>query len=425
MQQQMQERLFSNGSRFRRSLFLVVPLLALTAAVARCEDLETLVQQVLERNPAILAARRAVDARKSLIAAARTLPDPSVSFETMGNLVTLQRGDPSSARVLRFSQEVPFPGKLSLQGQIASAEADAELWKYEQVRREVVSELKMNYYDLLLAQQLTDVVGKSRTLLQQFSEISEARYRVGQGAQQDILKAQVEVSRLLDRLATLRRERDTALARINTLLYRPPDTPVGPMPEVSKPRFDWTLDQLYQKAVTSNPDVRINRREIDRDELAVSLAKKSFYPDFEVEFSYFNRRDLPEMYGLMFKAKVPLYFWRKQRPELESATASLLGQRRQYDNTLSTLYFRLKDLFLKISADANLLELYGGAIVPQATLALESSISSYRVGAVDFLSLLSNQGTVLEYEMKHYEVLTDYCKTLVTLESLTGEVLTP
>lgn len=425
MQQQMQERLFSNGSRFRRSLFLVVPLLALTAAVARCEDLETLVQQVLERNPAILAARRAVDARKSLIAAARTLPDPSVSFETMGNLVTLQRGDPSSARVLRFSQEVPFPGKLSLQGQIASAEADAELWKYEQVRREVVSELKMNYYDLLLAQQLTDVVEKSRTLLQQFSEISEARYRVGQGAQQDILKAQVEVSRLLDRLATLRRERDTALARINTLLYRPPDTPVGPMPEVSKPRFDWTLDQLYQKAVTSNPDVRINRREIDRDELAVSLAKKSFYPDFEVEFSYFNRRDLPEMYGLMFKAKVPLYFWRKQRPELESATASLLGQRRQYDNTLSTLYFRLKDLFLKISADANLLELYGGAIVPQATLALESSISSYRVGAVDFLSLLSNQGTVLEYEMKHYEVLTDYCKTLVTLESLTGEMLTP
>jgi outer membrane protein TolC len=343
----------------------------------------------------------------------------------MGNLVTLQRGDPSSARVLRFSQEVPFPGKLSLQGQIASAEADAELWKYEQVRREVVSELKMNYYDLLLAQQLTDVVGKSRTLLQQFSEISEARYRVGQGAQQDILKAQVEVSRLLDRLATLRRERDTALARINTLLYRPPDTPVGPMPEVSKPRFDWTLDQLYQKAVTSNPDVRINRRVIDRGELAVSLAKKSFYPDFEVEFSYFNRRDLPEMYGLMFKAKVPLYFWRKQRPELESATASLLGQRRQYDNTLSTLYFRLKDLFLKISADANLLELYGGAIVPQATLALESSISSYRVGAVDFLSLLSNQGTVLEYEMKYYEVLTDYCKTLVTLESLTGEVLTP
>jgi len=425
MQQQTQERLSGSGSWFRRCLFPAVSLLVLNAVVARCEDLDELVQQALERNPAILAARRAVDARKSLIAAARTLPDPTVSFETMGNLLTLQEGDPSSARVLRFSQEIPFPGKLALQGQIATAEADAETWKYEQVRREVVSELKMNYYDLLLAQKLSEVVEKSKTLLQQFSEISEARYRVGQGAQQDILKAQVEVSRLLDRLATLRRERDTAQARINALLYRSPDTPVDPTPEMSKPKFAWTLDQLYEKALANNPDVRISRKEIDRDELAVSLAKKSFYPDFEVEFAYSNRRDLPEMYGLMFKARLPLYFWRKQRPELESATASLLAQRRQYDDTLSTLYFRLKDPFLKISTDANLLELYGSAIVPQATLALESSISSYRVGAVDFLSLLSNQGTVLEYEMKYYEVLTDYCKTLVTLESITGEVLTP
>jgi outer membrane protein TolC len=425
MQQQLRENPSDKVGRLCRTVFFVVSLLALTMGVARSEDLDTLVQEALERNPAILAARRAVDARNSLIAAARTLPDPSVSYETMGNLVTLQRGDPSSARVLRLSQEFPFPGKLSLQGQIASAEADAEMWKYEQVRREVVSELKAAYYDLFLAQKLTEVVEKSRSLLLQFSEISEARYRVGQGAQQDILKAQVEVSRLLDRLATLSRERDTAQARINTLLYRPPDTPIGQLPEVSKPRFTWTLDQLYAKAVADNPDVRINRKEIDRDELAVSLAKKSFYPDFEVGFSYFNRPDMPEMYGLMFKAKVPLYFWRKQRPELESATANLLGQRRQYDNTLSTLYFRLKDPFLKISTDANLLELYGSAIVPQATLALESSISSYRVGAVDFLSLLSNQGTVLEYEMKYYEVLTDYCKTLVTLESLTGEVLTP
>ena len=426
MRQQMQEHLSGSGSWFRRCLFLTMSFLALDTSVARSEDLDALVQQALERNPAILAARRAVDARQSLIAAARTLPDPTVSFETMGNpQLTLQRGDPSSARVLRFSQEIPFPGKLGLQGQIASAEADAATWKYEQVRREVVSEVKMSYYDLILAQKLTDVVEESRTLLQQFAEITEARYKVGQGAQQDILKAQVEVSRLLDRLATLRRERDTAQARINTLLYRPPETPIGPTPEMSKPKFDWTLDELYDKALANNPDVRINRKEIDRDELAVSLAKKSFYPDFEVEFSYFNRQDMPEMYGLMFKAKLPLYFWRKQRPELESATATLLAQRRQYDDTLSTLYFRLKDPFLKISTDANLLELYGKAIVPQATLALESSVSSYRVGVVDFLSLLSNQTTVLEYEMKYYEVLADYCKTLVTLESLTGEVMTP
>ncbi len=398
----------------------------LLAGTARAEDLDHLVQALLQNNPAILAARRAVDAKKAMVTPARTLPDPSISFQTMGNLLppTVMAGDPSSARVLTFSQELPFPGKLNLQGQIAAAEADAESWKYEEVRREKIADLKMAYYDLYLSQTLTDVVSKSKALLTQFAEISEARYKVGQGEQQDVIKSQVEVSRLLDRLATLQRDRDSALARINTLLYRSPDATIDRLPELPKPKLALSLGDLYRKASDNNPQVRMNRKEIDRSELSISLAKKSFYPDFEVGFSYYNRRDLPEMYGLMFKAKVPLYFWRKQRPELESATSDLLGQRRQYDNTLSTLYFSLKDPYLRTSTDANLLELYGGAIVPQATLALESSISSYRVGKVDFLSLLSNQQTVLEYEMKYYEVLVDYYKALVTLESLTGEALT-
>lgn len=402
-------------------------LMSLAAGVSRAEDLEKLVQELLERNPAILSARRAVDASGARITAAKTLPDPSVSFETMGNLLppTLQAGDPSSARVLRFTQEIPFPGKLALQGQIASAEADVEWWKYEEVRRDLVAELKMAYYDLFLAQKITEVVEKNKTLLQQFAEISEARYKVGQTAQQDVLKAQVEVSRLLDRLAVLRREDETSQARINTLLYRSPTTPIGQTTDLSRPRFNWTMEGLYEKAVTNSPAARMNRKEIDRGELRIALAKKSFYPDFEVGFSYLNRRDMPEMYGVMFRAKIPLYFWRKQRPELESATSELLSQRRQYDATLSTLYFQLKNPFLKTRTDENLLELYGGAIIPQATLALESSISSYRVGSVDFLSLLSNLSTLLEYETKYYEVLVDYYKALATLESLIGEVLIP
>ncbi len=417
--------------RFRKTAFLrlrafFILAFVLTTSAVHAEDLDHLIQLLLENNPAILAARRSVDAKKAMVTPARTLPDPSISFQTMGNLLppTVMAGDPSSARVLTLSQELPFPGKLNLQGQIASAEADAESWKYEEVRREKIADLKTAYYDLYLAQTLTDVVGKSKALLTQFSEISEARYKVGQGEQQDVIKSQVEISRLLDRLATLERDKDAAIARINTLLYRPPDTPLDRVPELPKPKLALSLDDLYRKAGDDNPLVRMNRKEIDKSELSVALAKKSFYPDFEVGFSYYNRRDLPEMYGLMFKAKVPLYFWRKQRPELESATADLLGQRRQYDNTLSTLYFSLKDPYLKTSTDANLLDLYGNAIVPQATLALESSISSYTVGKVDFLSLLSNQQTVLEYEMKYYEVLVDYYKALVTLESLTGEVLT-
>ncbi len=392
----------------------------------RAQDLDTLVNELLEKNPAILAAQRAVDASRARITPARTLPEPIVSIETMGKLVPpiLMEGDPSSARVFRFSQEVPFPGKLKLQGQMASAEAEAQRWGYENVRRETVAELKSAYYELFLAKKLTTVVENSRKLLVQFAEISESQYKVGKGAQQDVIKADVEVSKLEDRLAELERDIGSAQARINTLLYRPPDTPVAVPTDISTPTLAYTLDELYKKAERNNPQVRMNQKGIERSEYDVSLAKKAFYPDFEGEFSYFNRRDLPEMYGLKFSAKIPLYFWRRQRPELEAATSSLIEQRRTYENTLSTLYFKLKDPFLKTTTDTRLLDLYGKAIIPQATLALESSVSSYRVGTVDFLSLLSNQQTVLEYEMKYYDVLVDYYKALVTLESIAGEKLT-
>jgi outer membrane protein TolC len=289
----------------------------------------------------------------------------------------------------------------------------------------MAAELKSAYYDLFLAQKLIGVIENSQKLLRQFAEISESQYKVGKGAQQDIIKANVETLRLLDRLTELERGKASAQVRINTLLYRPPNAKIVPPSDLAVPKFAQTLDELYNKAESNNPQVRINQKEIEKGEYDVALAKKSFYPDFEGEFSYFNRRDLPEMYGLMVKVKVPLYFWRRQRPEMAAAASSRLEQRRSYENTLSSLFFKLKDPFLKTAADAKLLDLYGNAIIPQSTLALESSISSYRVGTVDFLSLLSNQQTVLEYEMKYYEVLVDYYKSLVALESITGEKLTP
>jgi len=418
-----------DGSWFRghTRTFLCLAVFLHGTGGAGAGTLDDLVRELLQRSPAIHAARRSVDAKRALVTAARTLPDPTVSFETMGNLIppTLQAGDPSSARVLSVVQEIPFPGKLDLAGQISSVMADAEWWRYEEIRRRLVAELKGAYFDLVLAKKNREVVEKNKSLLEQFAEISGARYRVGQAAQQDVLKAQVEVTRMLDRLAVLEREEETARSRINTLLYRSADTPVQPDADWMEPSFRLTMDQVYERARAGNPEVRKGQKDVDRGELALALARKSHYPDFEVGFSYYNRRDVPEMYGLMFKAKVPLYFWRKQRPELESAASDLVAQRHQYDDSLSTLYFRLKDPYLRIQTDRNLMELYRAAVIPQATLALESSISSYRVGGVDFLSLLSNLSTVLEYEIKYNEVLADCYKALVVLESLTGEVLIP
>jgi outer membrane protein TolC len=234
----------------------------------------------------------------------------------------------------------------------------------------------------------------------------------------------VEISKLIDRLTVLEQRREIAEALINNLLYRQPETPVGKPAPVQKAELRYSLDQLNYIAQSNFPMLKMQEREIDRNQYAVQLARKEFYPDFSVGFTYFNRTAVPEMYGLMFSAKVPLYFWRKQRPELESAASSLASAQKQRDSMLSLLYFRLKDSYLMATTSERLIQLYGTGVIPQATLSLESAVAGYQVGKVDFLTLIDNLVTLLDYELKYYEVLIDYQKALAQLEPFVGTELT-
>ncbi|HXF05658.1 MAG TPA: TolC family protein [Blastocatellia bacterium] len=384
--------------------------------------LEELVQEALENNREILAARRRYDARQARIPQEGAPPEPMLSIGSMGNLLpfSIQRGDPSSARIVSFSQEIPFPGKLSLQSKVAWADAQAELWDYELVRRRVIAELKTAYYDLYFVEKSLESVGKTKDLLQQVLKIAEARYQVGKAAQQDVLKAQTEISILLERLAVLERQRATTVARINSILYRPPDTPLGRPTEVRKSEFPYSLEQLYQLALQRYPELRKQERIIDRSQYAVSLMRKEFYPDFGVTFQYLQRPAMPEMWGLMVNVKIPLYFWKRQRPALEEAASELAAAKQTHERIAAQLLFQIKDQYLMATTAERLLRLYGEGIIPQATLTLESSVASYQVGTVDFLTLLTNVMTVLTYELNYYEQLATFQKSLAQLEPLVG-----
>jgi outer membrane protein TolC len=136
------------------------------------------------------------------------------------------------------------------------------------------------------------------------------------------LKAQVEISKLIEQLSLLEQRKLTAEARINSLLFREPETPLG-KPEEIKPRdFTYGLAELNELALTNYPTLKAQRRKIDREQYGVELARKDFYPDFSMGFTYFNRPGMPEMYGVNVGVKIPIYFWQKQRPALAEATAS-------------------------------------------------------------------------------------------------------
>ncbi len=395
------------------------------ASAAEAVTLESLVREALENNRDILAARRRYDAAWARVAQQAAPPEPMITVGWMGNLspFSLQRGDPSSARILSFSQEIPFPGKLPLQSKAAWAEAQAALWDYELTWRQVVSDLKVAYFDLSLIDASIEIVGKTKDLLQQFLKIAEARYQVGKAAQQDVLKAQTEISILLERMAVLEQRRASTVAFINSILYRPPETPLGRLAEVRKGELRFSLEELYHLALQQYPGLKQQERIIDRGHYTVARMRKDFYPDFAVSFQYLQRPVMPEMWGWTVSVKVPLYFWKKQRPALEEAASDLAAAKQTYEQMVARLFFQVKDRYLMATTAERLLRLYGEGIIPQATLTLESSVASYQVGAIDFLTLLTNVMTVLTYELNYYEQLTAFQKSLAELEPLIGREL--
>jgi cobalt-zinc-cadmium efflux system outer membrane protein len=360
-----------------------------------------------------------------MIVPVRTLPDPTVGFQTMGDLIPprLQEGDPSSARTFSLEQEVPFPGKLALKGKMAEMEAEGERWNHEQKVREVVADVKIAFYDYYLIAKSLETVDKDKILLQAFAEIAQEKYRVGQGIQQDVLKAHVEISKLIERTTILEQRRGSTEAQINSLLYRAPGTPLGKPEEVRKANFRTSVEQLNELAVSSFSVLKMQEREVERNRYGVELSRKNYFPDFTFGFTYYDRT-VPEMYGLMLNVKVPLYFWRKQENELKSAKSSLESAKKQHENALTTMYSKIRDGYLVASTSEKLVDLYQNNLIPQTRLALASAVAGYQVGKVDFLTLVDDLVTLLDYELKYYEVLTDFQKALARLEPYVGVELT-
>jgi outer membrane protein TolC len=320
---------------------------------------------------------------------------------------------------------LPFPGKRSLRGQIAGKEADASQWDLEAVRRRVVADVKAAYYDYWYYDKAIRTTQQNRDLLTKLSQIAEARYRVGKGMQADVLRSQVEISMLLQKLTTLEQQRATAQARLNTLLARDPDLPLPPAADVTGPSpLNYSLEDLYKLARENDPEYQRMQKMVERNQLAMNLAQKDYLPDLSVGYMYEQRPAMPDMHGLTFTVNIPVFYRSKQREEVRQAQEEELSASSARDNRQNELYFDLKQNYLAAKASDNLLRLFSQGVVPQSSLALESSMSAYQVGNVDFLTVIGNFTTVLNYETDYYRELANYQTSLARMESLTGADLT-
>ena len=411
------------------SLFVFIYSAAAATAVgaqpAVSPSLAALVAELERNNPELKAARRDVDMRVARIAPAGALPDPTMSVGYMGGVAGVpffpSSGTTGSFRQLGASQELPFPGKLRLRTQVAATEAEAERWNYETTRRRLIAELKDAYYEYAFVDRATGIVQRNKERLDQFRQIAEAQFAVGKAIQQDVIKTQLEISLLLERLAVLELQRRALEARINGLLFRPPDTPLGPAEAAGPTRLAQSLEELRALAQQNNPALKRDERVIDRGQQALRLAQRDVLPDFAVNVTTQKfAGDMPWMYGVDVMVKVPLFWQRKQRPMIAEAAAALQGGQQMRDNTLATTTAQVTEAYVAATTSQRLVTLYADSVLPQSRLALESSLASYQVGRADFLTVLTNFITVLDYEVSLEEQNARLRQALARLEPLVG-----
>lgn len=387
-----------------------------TAAGLRL-SLDSLISEATAHNPEIQAAYKRWEAAKAVIPQVQTLPDPRLQF----GYQRMPMDQPLRGAVYGFGQDIPFPGKLRLRGEVAARDADRVEQEYNATLLRVLSRLKQDYWELHFIHKGIEIVEKNKLLLMQFEKTANARYGVGKAAQQDVFRAQVELSRVLDRLAVLEQQKESLHAAINRLLNRDPTGPLGTPEEIQLTTLALDLTELAKRAEQYSPVLLASNKSVESGEQALALARRDYYPDFTISaMGTRNDRIDDNGYQILLGIQIPLYFQTKQREAVSEASSSLFSARDEFIATRQDLLFQVKDAFERARRAERLINIVGDAILPQATLALQSAQAGYSIGKVDFLTLLNNLLTLQENELELHGEMVAHEKAVARLEELTG-----
>jgi outer membrane protein TolC len=383
--------------------------------------LPDLIQEALARNPEIVAARQQRDASLQRIPQARSLDDPTLSVEWWNFPESFDLGK-TQHTIISLSQKFPFPGKLALKEQVATQSAGVTEQVLRSKERDLIARVKQAYYDLFLAHKAIQIHHEQIDLLKQFVEIATARFRAGTGSQVDVLKAQVELSSLHQQLPVLEQGRDTAQAKLNQLLDRDPRFPLASPQPPREGRFDKDLDDLYQVATTARPELKAATLEIQRNEQSQALARRQYYPDFDVAFRRFLNFQANDGFGAMLSVNVPFAFWTKPKYDaaVEEAAAAIAAARAELHTLENVTRFQIRDLLAKVRASWEVAVLYKTTVLPQAEQGVAAARAGYRTGRSGFLDLIEADRAWRGFQLEYYRALVEREHRLAELEQVIG-----
>ena len=399
--------------------------LAQTPPAGGMLTLSELLARVEERNPQLQAMRAGAEAAALRRPTASTLPDPVIQLGIMNvGIPGLETNMPSSmVPSVQLMQMLPFPGKLGLMGDIASWDEARAASTADEMSWEVREMAAGMFYDLYALDRRIEVMGETLSLLTDFQQVARAMYESGMGRQTDVLRAQVEVARMDGEIQAMRAMRTSMAARLNALLDLPAD---APMPSPTLGRLSLQVparDTLLAWAAGSRPLLAHGRQGVEQARARVSLARKEFWPDITVGVAYGQRpgdMGTERMGSAMVGFSLPIFASRRQYAMRDEAMAMERMADAELGSREAGVAARVGELLAELERARSVTLLVRDESLPQARATVASALSSYRVGNVDFMTLVDAQMTVNQFHGELYQLLADYGKALAALESAVG-----
>jgi outer membrane protein TolC len=387
--------------------------------------LSDLLKEAEQNNPQIQAARQGIQAAREVPAQVTALPDPTFQIQQVNVGSPRPFAGYTNSEFayvgLGASQDIPYPGKLRLRGEIAKREADIAGSRADSVSLTVLAAIKTAYYQLAYLSQTLSILENDREILKQVELAADARYRSGLGNQQDILQAQFQQTKLLRDISMHHLETGKLQARLKQLVNRSQTSPdIDPVPLKETP-LQKPFEEILAAAQAQNPDLAAAQHTIDRQALQVDAARKDFKPDFNVQ-AMWQRTDPTQYrayYQITFGVKLPLHHG-KQRAEVAQAQAELSRARSDRLVQSQQLAADLREQYLIAEQSDELLKINREGLIPEARTGLQAGLAAYQNNRQDFQPLLNSYLEILQLEQENLRTLADHETAIAWLEQMTG-----
>ena len=393
-------------------------------------ELGVLIQEALEKNPNLSVLRARLTAFEAQVPQAGALDDPVLKFEASNvplNGFNLS-STPMSGNQFMLSQNFPLPGKRSAKERSAKHAVGIVEWQLRDREIAIVNAVKQPFLTLSYVVRAIATTQKNRVLLQDLIRIARKKYEVGKGLQQDVLKAQVALAALDKQLIGLRAEKKLAEARLNLVLNRAPQSTLGAPPDTIALSSDpLSVVQLQNLANDSRASLKALDQSILMWQAQAELARKNFWPDIAVNLGYRQRMFMAndpvkgsDFLSLGIGVQVPLFRGRKQRQKVIEAQANMQRVEAQKVSDRQQIHYEIQRLMVEADQHRESAELFVSSILPQAKQSLSSALSGYQVDKVDFLTLLDNYMTLLDFEIEYYHHVIAHEKRRADIEAVVG-----